>query len=136
MNLDAKLQQRQLVSRKDGSPSFRDRFHQSFLPKTAGQTVPERELINQGLKWWPTKRYRARFGDAGKGVSSQWRVEVAATRRAETRFPKAGVPFSLVITIRDPDGVAPVFQQMRRELQAGRVQLAELRTHQRIRSKR
>lgn len=136
VNLDAKLQQRQLVSRKDGAPSFRDRFHQSFLPKTAGQPVPERELINQGLKWWPTKRYRARFGDAGKGASSQWRVEVAATRRAETRFPKAGVPFSLVVTIRDLDGVAPVFQQMRRELQAGRVQLAELRTHQRIRSKR
>lgn len=56
--------------------------------------------------------------------------------RAETRFPKAGVPFSLVVTIRVPDGVAPVFQKMRRQLQAGRVQLAELKTHQCIRSKR
>jgi hypothetical protein len=133
VNLDAKLQQRQRAPRKDGSPSFRDRFEQSFLPKTAGQPVPEKELINQGLKWWPTKRYRARLREAGN-ESSQWRLEVSATRRAETRFPKQGVPFSLVVTIRDPEGSAPVFQQLRRALQAGKVQLAELRTHQRIRA--
>ena len=134
VNLDAKLQQRQPDPRKDGSPSYRDRFDQSFLPKTAGQPVPEKELINQGLKWWPTKRYRAKFGDNGIGQSSQWRLEVAATRRSETKFPGQGVPFSLIVTIRDPNGVAPVFQQMRRVLQAGRVQLTDLRTHQRIRA--
>jgi hypothetical protein len=133
VNLDAKLQQRQAAPRKDGSPSYRDRFDQSFLPKTAGQPVPEKELINQGLKWWPTKRYRARLRRTSLGEATQWRIEVSATRRSETRFPQAGVPFSLVVTIRDPDGVAPVFQQMRRVLQAGRVQLAELKTHQRVR---
>lgn len=134
VNLDAKLQQRQSAMRKDGLPSYRDRFDQSFLPKTAGQPVPEKELINQGLKWWPTKRYLAKLGSDGKGVSSQWRLEVSAVRRAETKFPKQGVPFSLIVTIRDPEGVAPIFQQLRRGLQAGRVQLTELRTHQRIRA--
>ncbi|WP_404710804.1 S8 family peptidase [Sphingomonas sp. MMS24-J13] len=136
VNLDAKLQQRQRATRKDGSPSYRDRFDQSFLPKTAGQPVPEKELINQGLKWWPTKRYHARLSEAGVGESSQWRLEVSATRRAETRFPATGVPFTLVVTIRDPEGIAPIFQQMKRTLQAGRVQLSELTTHQRIQARR
>jgi hypothetical protein len=134
VNLDAKLQQRQLKDRKDGLASYLDRFEQAFLPKTANQPVPEKELINQGLKWWPTKRYRTRITAAGIGETSRWRIEVSAVRRAETRFPKEGIPFSLVVTIRDPDGVQPVFQQLRRALQAGRVQLEELRTHQRIRA--
>lgn len=133
VNLDAKLLQRRLAVRKDGTASYRDRFEQSFLPKTSGQPVPEKELINQGLKWWPTKRYRARLGP-GTVESTRWRIEVSAVRRAEALFPQTGIPFSLVVTIRDPDGVAPVFQQLRRELQASRVQLAELRTHQRIRA--
>ncbi len=133
VNLDAKLQQRQPNDRKDGLPSYHDRFEQSFLPKTANQPVPEKELINQGLKWWPTKRYRTRIPAEGIGEMSSWRIEVAAVRRAEARFPKEGIPFSLVVTIRDSDGVQPVFQQLRRALGAGRVQLAELRTHQRIR---
>ena len=76
VNLDAKLQQRHNRPRKDGLPGFNDRFAQSFLPKTANQPVPEKELINQGLKWWPTKRYNARFPESGLGESSQWRIEV------------------------------------------------------------
>jgi hypothetical protein len=136
VNLDAKLQQRQLHDRKDGLPSFRDRFEQAFLPKTANQPVPEKELINQGLKWWPTKRYRTRIPATGIGESSRWRIEVSAVKRAEATFPNEGVPFSLVVTIRDPDEVSPVFQQLRRALQAGKVQLEELRTHQRVRASR
>lgn len=133
VNLDAKLQQRQLKTRKDGLPSYLDRFDQAFLPKTANQPALEKELINQGLKWWPTKRYRTHIPTDGIGEMSRWRIEVSATRRAETSFPKDGIPFSLVVTIRDPEGVQPVFQQLRRALQAGKVQLEELRTHQRIR---
>lgn len=134
VNLDAKLQQRQPKDRKDGLPSYLDQFEQAFLPKTANQPVPEKELINQGLKWWPTKRYKTRIPTSGIGEMSRWRIEVSAVRRAETVFPKEGIPFSLVVTIRDPEGMQPVFQQLRRALQAGRVQLEELRTHQRIRA--
>ncbi|RJF88112.1 hypothetical protein D3874_14695 [Oleomonas cavernae] len=134
INLDAKLQQRQLENCKDGSPSFHDRFEQCFLPKTSKQPVPEKELIKQGLKWWPTKRYRTRFAAVGAGESSEWRIEVSALRRAEAPFPIEGVPFSLVVTIRDPSGVQPIFQQLRRSLQTSRVQLEDLRTHQRVRT--
>ena len=134
VNLDAKLMQRQFPDRKDGSPSYRDQLEQCFLPKTSNQPALERELIKQGLKWWPTKRYRTRIPKAGVGASSQWRIEVSAVTRAEATFPKEGVPFTLIVTIRDPEGVQPIFHQLRRTLQAGRVQLSELRTYQRIRA--
>lgn len=134
VNLDAKLLQRQLHDRKDGLPSYADRFQQCFLPKTANQPIPEKELIKQGLKWWPTKRYQTKIPKLGVGQSSQWRIEASTLRRSEARFPKEGIPFSLIVTIRDPEGIQPVFQQLRRALQAGRVQLEELRTYQRIRA--
>ncbi|MEM8918909.1 MAG: S8 family serine peptidase [Pseudomonadota bacterium] len=134
VNLDAKLMQRQPKDRKDGLPSYRDRFQQCFLPQTANQPVPEKELIKQGLKWWPTKRYQTKFPKAGIGENSQWRIEVSTIRRAEAPFPKGGIPFSLVVTIKDPEGIQPVFQQLRRSLQAGRVLLEELRTYQRVRT--
>lgn len=134
VNLDAKLQQRQPKDRKDGLPSYLDQFEQAFLPKTANQPVQEKELINQGLKWWPTKRYQTRIPSTGVGQMSRWRIEVSAVKRAEARFPKEGIPFSLVVTIRDAEGVQPVFQQLLRAFQLGRVQLEELRTHQRIRT--
>lgn len=134
VNLDAALKQRTFPDRKDGTPSYRDQFEQCFLPKTANQPIPEKELINQGLKWWPTKRYRTKIPAAGVGQSSQWRVEVSTVKRAEAKFPIEGIPFTLVMTIRDPEGAQPIFQQLRRQLQAGRVQLEELRTYQRIRA--
>ena len=124
VNLDAKLMQRQFPDRKDGSPSYRDQLEQCFLPKTSNQPALER----------PTKRYRTRIPKAGVGASSQWRIEVSAVTRAEATFPKEGVPFTLIVTIRDPEGVQPIFHQLRRTLQAGRVQLSELRTYQRIRA--
>lgn len=134
INLDAKLQQRQPKDRQDGKPSFRCQLDQVFLPKTANQPVPEKELINQGLKWWPTKRYQARLPSAGLGSSSEWRVEVAALRRAGVTFPAAGVPFSLIVTIRDPNQSAPIFQELRRSLRGQLVSLGDIRTQQRIRS--
>ena len=133
INLDAKLQQRQRRNRKDGGPSFRDRFAQGFLPKTAADATSERELIAQGLKWWPTKRYISKIPMNESNESSEWRIEVSALRRAEALFPKEGVPFTLIVTISDPDGIKPIFPQLRRALQSQQVQLHELRTHQRVR---
>ena len=89
VNLDAKLLQRQPANRKDGSLSFHDRFDQAFLPKTSNQAIAEKDWINYGLKWWPTKHYRTRIPENGIGESSRWRIEVSAVRRAEAAFPKA-----------------------------------------------
>lgn len=134
VNLDAKLQQRQPFDRSDGLPSWRDKIEQGFLPRSAGMTPPERALISQGLKWWPSKRYRKDFG-AGVGESTEWRLQVESIVRAEAAFPSEGVPFSLILTIEDPDGRQPVFQELRRQFVGNRVDLHDVRTAVRLRAR-
>ncbi|WBO23365.1 S8 family peptidase [Sphingomonas abietis] len=134
VNLDAKLRQRQPVDRSDGLPSFHDQITQAFLPKSAGTTPPERALISHGLKWWPTKRYAARFGE-GVGSSTEWQIQVESIVRAEAQFPAEGVPFSLIVTIEDPEGAQPIFQELRRQLVTQRVDLHDIRTAVRVRAR-
>jgi len=130
INLDAMLRQRQPVDRKDRKPSWRDQIRQVFLPRLTGVTPPERALIEHGLKWWPTKRYEDDFGD-GVGESTEWRLEVESVVRAE--FPAEGVPFSLILTIEDPDQSHPIFQEIRRQLVTNRVELHDIKTAVRLR---
>lgn len=104
-----------------------------FLPKDAGAAVPEKELIKQGMKWWPTKGYRRVLPAEGHGVSSEWQIEVSSLRRSQVDFPAEGIPFCLVVTISDPDRQASVFQEMRRGLGSQLVQLGDLLTTQRVR---
>ncbi|HEX6803612.1 MAG TPA: S8 family serine peptidase [Terriglobales bacterium] len=63
-NLDAHLRQEE----QDGR--FSSRLQQAFLPDSLeGQF--EHELIQHGLKWWPTKVYRARFPKGIRDVVEQ-----------------------------------------------------------------
>jgi hypothetical protein len=134
VNLDAYLRQRQPTDRKDGKPSWRDQIRQCFLPKSSGLTVPERALIEHGLKWWPTKRYEEDFG-GGVGQSTEWRLEVESVVRAEADFPAEGVPFSLILTIEDPDRDRPLFNEFRRQLVTNQVDLHDIRTAVRLRAR-
>jgi hypothetical protein len=54
--------------------------------------------------------------------------------RAEATFPAEGIPFSLILTIEDDSGTAPVFQSLRQALVARRVELQDVRTAVRVRS--
>ncbi|MGE8136326.1 S8 family peptidase [Novosphingobium olei] len=134
VNLDAKLQQRQPIDRGDGMPSWNDKIEQGFLPRAAGLTAPEKALISQGLKWWPTKRYEKEF-ITGVGASTEWRLQVESIVRAEAEFPPEGVPFSLILSIDDPERDNPIFNEMRRQFVANRVDLHDIRTAVRIRSR-
>jgi hypothetical protein len=132
VNLDANLRQRSPDTTKKGNPRFESRVPQCFLPKTSGQPAFERELINQGLKWWPTKRYEKIFPDEGVGELSDWVLEVESTTRAEATFPPTGVPFTVLLTIEDPEG-GPIFQEVRRDLQARNVVLQDVQVAPRVR---
>lgn len=134
VNLDAKLQQRQPQDRRDGKPSWRDEISQVFLPKSAGLTPSESALIKHGLKWWPTKRYAEDFKD-GVGNSTEWRLQVESIVRAEAQFPAEGIPFSLILTIEDPDRSQPIFQELRRQLVTSSVDLHDIRTFARVRAR-
>ena len=103
------------------------------MPKVKNLAVPEKALIDHGLKWWPTKQYESSFSD--NGGSSQWRLEVTSLVRAEAQFPVEGVPFAVLLTLEDPDGHKPVFQEMRQWLQASSAKAQDVRTATRIRQR-
>jgi hypothetical protein len=134
VNLSAHLRQRQPVDRSDGRPSYHDQISQAFLPRTGRLIIPERSLIDHGLKWWPTKRYAADV-TGGVGNSAEWRLEVESVVRAEATFPAEGIPFSLILTIEDEERRAPIFQTFCQTLLAGRVDMQDIRTAIRLRTR-
>ena len=131
VNLEASLRQRQPKLKKDRTASFTNQIAARYLPKTAGMGVPERALIDHGLKWWPSKQYESNFKD--KGEFSNWRLEVTSLVRAEAQFPAEGVPFAVLLTIEDPDRTKPIFSEMRQALQASNAVAQDVRTAARIR---
>lgn len=133
VNLEASLSQRQPKDRKDGRPSFNSRIDPKHMPKSAGIAIPERALIQHGLKWWPTKQYEKTLKKTGE--RSEWRLEVKSLTRAEATFPPDGVPFAVVLTISDPDKKAPIFQEVQQFMQANAVQTVELQNLARVRTR-
>jgi hypothetical protein len=127
----ASLKQRQPTDRQDGKPSYADQTKMLGMPTTGKLTLSERALIDHGLKWWPTKKYVANLDSHGS--SADWRLEVASLTRAETQFPTDGVPFSLVLTLEDPSGQRPVFQNFRQYLQTRGIMVDDIRTAARVR---
>jgi hypothetical protein len=125
VNVDAHLGQEE-------KNSFKNRTKQAHLPGDGGEAPFEHELIEHGLKWWPIKCYEARF-PRGKGKSSNWRLSVESVVRAEDNFPVLGVPFSLMVTITDPQKSAPVFNELRQHLLSHRVKIADIRVAPRVR---
>jgi hypothetical protein len=131
VNLEASLKQRQAEPASDGSFRFINQITPRYLPKSTNLALPEKALIDHGLKWWPVKQYESTFADNGN--SSQWRLEVTSLVRAEAQFPAEGVPFSVVLTLEDPNGDKPVFQEMRQWLQASTAVAQDVRTATRLR---
>lgn len=134
VNLEASLKQRQTLPNAKGEARFTNQIDAKFLPKRAGLAVPEKALINHGLKWWPSKQYAKTFTDHGE--SSEWRLEVTSLVRAEATFPAEGIPFAVLLTIDDPSGQAPVFREVQQSLQASAANVQPLQTVFRVRPRR
>jgi hypothetical protein len=131
VNLEASLKQRQEAPTQDGGPRYINQISARYMSKSAGLAIPEKALIDHGLKWWPTKQYESVFSD--NGTSSLWRLEVTSLVRAEVSFPAEGVPFAVLLTLEDPDEAKPVFPEFRQQLQASRANAQDIRTAVRLR---
>lgn len=101
----------------------------SHLPQGVG--VTERYLLDTGLKWTPIKRYSVSM--RGRGTSSTWRLALKSQSRAGASFPEAGVPFTLIMTICDPKGDAPVYDEVRNEITSRGLILADITVAHRVR---
>ncbi|HRD77913.1 MAG TPA: S8 family peptidase [Hyphomicrobiaceae bacterium] len=125
VNVDAALQQAQL----DGG--WKGRAAPIYLPGVPDGHAYEADLVEHGLKWNPVKRY-AMHSPRGAGKSTSWRLLIKYTTRTAEAVPPEGIPFTAILTIRDPAGAAPVFQEVQQGLTTTGVQIADIRTAVRV----
>ncbi|MDE0079519.1 MAG: hypothetical protein OXO50_18510, partial [Caldilineaceae bacterium] len=125
INLEAALQQQQPDGRWKG------RLNPLYLPRRGDYPVIEAELIEHGLKWSPVKVF-AKTMPRGVGTSSNWRLAIKYLTRAGEEMPDDGVPFTAILTISDPEGTRPVFNDLRQTLLALGAQIADIRAAARL----
>ncbi|WP_445147388.1 S8 family serine peptidase [Dyella sp. Tek66A03] len=123
VNMDAYLRQEQ-IDTTTGEVSWKGRL------KSEGK-IYERHLIEHGHKWWPIKRYE-QVMPKGQGNSSQWRLVVDSLCRTDVEFPVEGIPFAAILSLDDPRGEAPVFDELRQTLRNSGAKIADIRTAQRV----
>jgi hypothetical protein len=129
INVEAALQQER--TKPNGKVAWEGQLKPLYLPSSNSEHPIEAERIEHGLKWSPVKIY----GDTmkqGRGNSSTWRLMVEYLSRSDNQeMPAEGVPFTAILTIRDPKKAEPVFSVMRQQL-ALNVQLSDIRTAARV----
>lgn len=125
VNINATLQQEQ------ANGGWKGRLDPLYLPSKREGPAVEAELIEHDLKWSPVKVHAKTFRQ-GVGPSSNWRLFVEYLTRAGEVMPEEGVPFTAIVTISDPDGEKPVFNDLRQNLQALGTTIADIRTAARI----
>jgi len=125
VNINATLQQEQ-----DGG-RWKGQLDPLYLPSKRDSPAIEAERIEHDLKWSPVKVLAKTFPQ-GVGPSSNWRLFVDYLTRTGEVMPEEGVPFTAIVTISDPKGEQPVFNDMRQNLQALGTQIADIRTAARI----
>lgn len=127
-NIDAHLKQRQ----KDGK--FATRLKRVNAAPSPDKTHKnERDLLLESMKWQLVKSFETTTM-RGRGPSADWRFQVDYLERTEEPLPVDGIPYAAVLTIADPKRQAPVFTQMRQNLNAVGVRTDDLRTSIRTRA--
>ncbi len=132
--LEASLQQIEIdPATREENPKSRLKHLDSVRPKHF-QFATERELLNAGLKWAPVKCYRLTMR-RGRGTSSNWRLILRSSSRAGDSDSRAGVPFTLIMTISDLEQTAPVYDEVRNEINRRGLQIADITVAHRVRSR-
>jgi subtilisin family serine protease len=127
VNIEPKLMQQKL------NGGWANKLDPSYYRVSDLVRPHERTLLRESMKWHAVKTFARRM--TGLGPTASWRFEVDYLTRANESLPLEGVPFTAVLTIGDPRGVAPVFQEMRQTLNALNIRTADIRTAVRNRTR-
>lgn len=127
INVNAQVSQ---YKPNDEKPQYEGLLKPFFACET-DLDMREQNLINTGLKWGTTKKYFFK-SPKGTGKSSTLRLVISYETRENTEFPAEGVPFSAILTIRDPKKEKPVFSQMRQQLDAQGISITNIQTASQI----
>lgn len=126
VNIDAFLRQ------SSGNGSWKGHATQVYMTADKKDVNFEKDLIAQGLKWWPIKHYAFESKQGGTGESSDWVIVAKPLVRDGTAFPRDGVPFALILTITHPDKEYGLFDEMKLWLSSSRVEHGNIQTAARI----
>jgi hypothetical protein len=93
---------------KEGKLVYKGQMHED--PDTSDLSkCYEKERIKNGFKWKPIKRYEADL----KGIKAEdWRIWISLLLRDGFRLGVRPVRFALIFSLIDPDGVAPVYNEV------------------------
>lgn len=109
-------------------------FEGAKLPRAFQGKVKLKEgsLIRHALKWSAVKAY-SYFSKRGRGETSRWRMTVEAQERKQGDTPEGGTRFVAILTIEDPAGKAPIFDELKASLVREGVRLQDIRAQARAR---
>ncbi len=125
INIEAALRQLQ----NDGK--YLGRLNAIYTPEDGDGSVYEKDLIEHSFKWSPVKVYERTF-PKGVGPTTDWSLDVEYLARDGVSLPSAGVPFTAILTISDPEKEKPVFNDMRQTLQTLGVTAVDIKTAARV----
>jgi hypothetical protein len=130
VQLEAHLHQEEISD--DGELTWASRLMQDSGKLPQGMSKTESYLVKTGLKWSPGKPYHIEM-PSGRGNSSNRKLSLESLVRAGVPFPAEGIPFSLLLTLSDPDGTARIREEMRLDLINRGFQLADITVAHRVR---
>lgn len=87
--------------------------------------LQEWALIEDNQKWNPIKVSEKTFKAIGGGTNFAIQIEYLSR---DIIKDTEGIPFTAILTISDPKGEAPVYNEMRRSLITSNVQIADIQT--------
>lgn len=125
VNIEGHLRQQQ----DDGK--YKGRLDPLYLPENTSGQLYEKNQIAHSFKWSPIKVFEKTF-KKGVGPTTDWKLEIEYLTRDGETLPALGVPFTALLTIADPKGEKPVFNDMRQTLQSQGVKIVDIKTAARV----
>ena len=95
----------------------------------------EDELRESYFKWHPIKVFDVDFPKGFPVENGPWRLEARYQDRDNAPRSEKGVDFTIIMTISDPKGEAPVYDEMRLALQTNGAQINDIKTALRVQPK-
>ena len=130
MDENMQLQQEKI---KNGKHSFKKEVNSIWKTQVGEDATLEKNLVEHGFKWWPTKVYK-RVSKSGFGNSSNWRLRVSSQVRDGEAYPVEGIEFAVVVTVEDHTGIATsVYQDMYTSLKSIGVDIDEVQVAEEVR---
>ncbi len=125
----------QLDNRKDKrTPRLEPIYSTNIKPEDL-VGLDEEELRESFYKWNPVKVYEKEYTRGVNLDAGTWRLEARYLDREDLPLNRNGLVFTMILTIEDPDGQAPVYNEMRQELQAAGIHISDIRTAVRVASR-